>query len=378
MPSMKYSDIVDYDKLDPWKEEAMERAKKTFGNPERLGISLVEESVGSTAAVFQSQRFFPDIYIAFGVEGLGTKNRVAEIMTQQIEICKKLGFDPGIDVRELASGIGQDNMAMTFNDLSSVGATPVAFEPINACGNSEYFEHVERRRGLLDGYDTGAELARTASPGGETPELRDIVYPETLDIAGGSWGIIYPRTRLTLGDRLEPGLTIYGIASSGVHANGLSLARKIAEKKLPSGYFTKLPSGMPIGKALLKPTVIYSPVIESMFDEGADIRYIQPITGHGWAKVMRPKMSLKYVIEKLPPKPEEIQLMEEANEMTDEESYKVWNNGIGLVVCAPHWDLGKISRACQRSNLALYELGYTEAGERSVVMFPINVTYRPK
>lgn len=371
---MRYKDIVDYDKLDPFKEAAMKRFASTFRNLERWGFRLNEESVGETAAVIETPA---DFDLAFGVEGLGTKNMVAELMSMVVRQYRSLFMERGIGVRRLFSTIGQCNMAMSANDLASIGAILLAYEPIIATGDSGYFDDPDVREGLIDGFENAARIAGVAIPGGETPTLKGIVAASTIDMAGGSLGIIRPKDRLVLGKNLEPGLVIYGISSSGIHANGLSLARKIAEK-LPDGYFTKLPSGKTFGEALLKPTVIYAPLVEALFDEGVDVRYMQPITGHGWAKMMRKKRPLRYAIDSVPEPQEEFRFMQEAGPVSEEELYKTFNMGVGWVVYAPKYDSGRIGRACQRCGLTSYEMGQVEAGEREVVISPINVTYRPE
>jgi len=375
MAGMKYSDIVDYDKLDPFKEECVRRFQKTLALPNRLGISIVPESIGLTAVAIDLGRIssFGNFYLAFGVEGLGTKNMIAEAMAEQ----EKIGKGIGLEERLLFSGFGQCEMAMTLNDLSAIGATPILFEPIVATGNSDYLVSKEKVAGIIDGFERGARIAGVAIPGGETPTLKGIVYPNTVDLAGGSLGIIQPKTRLTTGDRLEEGLTIYGISSSGIMSNGVSLARKIAERQ-PEGYFTKLPSGRRIGEALLSPCTLYSPFVDALFEEGADVRFLQPITGHGWAKVMRHKMPLKYVIENVPEPQEEFKIMQEAGPVNDEESYKTWNMGVGMVVIAPSEDSAKVKAAGIANCLAVYELGHTEKGEREVIITPKNIGYKPR
>jgi len=190
-------------------------------------------------------------------------------------------------------------------------------------------------------------------------------------------GIIQPQSRLTTGDRLHEGLTIYGIASSGVHSNGISLTRKIAEKTR-EGYFAKLPSGRTIGEALLIPTIIYSPLVEALFDEGVDVRYMQPITGHGWAKILRSRKSLRYAIENVPEPQEEFRFLQENGPVDDEEAFKTWNMGVGWVAFAPNSDAGRVRRAGERNKLDVYELGSVEKGEREVVIAPKGITYKPR
>lgn len=189
MSGMKYSDIVDYDKLDPFKEESIRRLQNTLRNPARLGISIVEETVGETAVAIDMGLF----YLAFNIEGLGTKNMIAEAMAEK----ERIGKGIGIDRRTLFAGLGQDEMAMTLNDLTGIGAIPILFEPIVATGSSDYLTDPDRSAGLIDGFERGAEIARVAIPGGETPTLKGIVYENTIDVAGASMGIIQPKHRLT-------------------------------------------------------------------------------------------------------------------------------------------------------------------------------------
>jgi len=371
MPGMKYSDIVDYDKLDPFKEESIRRLQGTLNNPNRLGMHIVPESIGETAVAIDIGH--GDFYLAFNIEGLGTKNMIAEAMAEK----ERMGEGLGINRRRLFSGLGQDEMAMTLNDLTAIGATPILFEPIIATGDSDYLTDQERSAGLIDGFLRGASIAKVAIPGGETPTLKGIVSSNTIDVAGASMGIIEPRSRLITGDRLCEGLTIYGIASSGVHSNGVSLTRKIAEKT-EQGYFTRLPSGRTIGEALLTPTIIYSPLVEALFEEGVDVRYMQPITGHGWAKIMRNEKSLTYVIENVPEPQEVFKFLQENGPVDDEQAYRAWNMGVGWVVIAPHNDSVRVRSAGETNNLDVYELGSVEKGEREVVIAPKGITYKPR
>ena len=365
---MKYSDFVNYDLLDPFKEESLRRFRRTLSFP-KGGVSILEESLGETAVVIDMGRFC-DFYLAFNVEGLGTKNKIAEKML-------RLGKNWEIDGRKLFSGLGQCSMAMSLNDLSSVGAAPFVYGPIVSTGDSAYVNDEKKAAGIIDGFENGAKISGVAIPCGETPTLKGIIGKETLDLSGASIGIISPKSRLTLGEDLESGLSIYGVSSSGIHANGVSLARAISEK-LKDGYFTKLPSGRTLGEVLLTPTTLYAPFVESLFENGVDIKYMQPITGHGWGKIMRKKKNLRYVIENLPEPQEEFTFLQKKGDVSDEEAYKTWNMGIGWIVFAPIMDAGRIDAAGKKNGLKVYELGRTEKGDREVVLRRKNIVYRAK
>jgi phosphoribosylformylglycinamidine cyclo-ligase len=97
-----------------------------------------------------------------------------------------------------------------------------------------------------------ANIASVAWGGGETPALAGIVEPGRIDLAASCTGWVNPKSRLTLGDKLGAGDAIVLLAASGIHANGLSLARKLAER-LPQGYLTPVQPGLSYGDALLTP-----------------------------------------------------------------------------------------------------------------------------
>lgn len=105
---------------------------------------------------------------------------------------------------------------------------------------------------------------------------------------------------------------------------------------------------------------------------------MQPITGHGFGKIMRKRKDLTYVIEKVPEPQEEFRVMQERGPVDNEEAYRVWNMGIGLVLFAHHNQSGKIKKAGGKSGLPVYEMGPVKKGERKVVIPSKEITYRPK
>ena len=381
---MRYKDFVNYDQLDPYKEECIRRFGKTLVYPNEAGFRIVPETIGETAIAIDSD-FFNGIYLAFNVEGLGTKNKIPEGIAEKLKIFKQIAnahgirhdLDVGGLIRRLFSGIGQDEMAMSFNDLNGIGALPFIFAPIVATGSSNYLTDPDISNGLIDGFETGALMGLSGIPCGETPTLPGVVNPGTIDLAGASLGYIRPKSRLCVGERLTEGLRLYGVGSSGIHSNGLSLARGIAET-LPDGYFTRLPSGRTLGEALLTPTTIYSELVRALGQEEADIVYIQLITGHGFGKIMRKKKDLTYVIENVPEPHEEFIFLQKVGKVDDMEAYSVWNMKVGLVLYAHYSQENRIKRACDKSGLPLFDLGRTEKGERKVVIPSKEITYRPK
>ena len=115
-----------------------------------------------------------------------------------------------------------------------------------AAGGSDWFADGERAAALVAGWKRACDDCGVAWGGGETPALAGIVEDGRIDLAAACTGIVNPKERLSLGEHLAPGDAIVLLASSGIHANGLSLARKLAER-LPRGYLTPLAaSAVPI------------------------------------------------------------------------------------------------------------------------------------
>lgn len=371
---MKYSDLIDYSKLDPVKRRALELFESTFKNPERLRIKVMP--VGETAAVLDFLDY--DFMLAFNVEGLGTKNLIADSLYKELK--EKKEIDERTKAGRYYRFLGQDAIAMSVIDLVAVGADPIAYADMITSGNSGWFDDVERVNELLYGYKVAADLAGLAIPQGETPTLPGIVNPETLDLAGSSVGIIRPKSRFTYGQKISEGDIIYGLPSGGICANGVSKARKIVEN-LPEGYHTKLPNGREVGEELLTPTPIYVRAIVEMFEAGVDLHYISPITGHAWRKFARARFPFNYIIENLPEPPVVFSSLIEWGkkygfDVSDFENYQVWNMGVFVGLIAPKEDKEKMLQVTKKHGIELYELGYVEKGERQVIIKPKNVIYK--
>ncbi len=367
---VKYSDLVDYSKLDPFKRKALDLFESTCKHPEgKFRIKVMP--MGETAAVLDFLDY--DFMLAFNVEGLGTKNLIADNLYRELKEKMKIGAE------KYYRYLGQDVIAMSVTDLVAVGADPIVYADMISSGDSRWFDDIARVDELLHGYKVAANLAGLAIPQGETPTLSGVIYPETLDLAGSSVGIIRPKSRFTYGQKISEGDIIYGLPSGGICANGVSKARKIAEK-LPEGYFTKLPNGKELGEELLTPTPIYVRPIIEMFEVGVDIHYIPVITGHAWRKIARARFSFTYVIENVPKPPVVLSSLIEFGkqydfDVSDYENYQVWNMGVFIGLIVPKGDKEKMLQVAKRHRIELYELGHVEKGERQVMIKPKNIRY---
>jgi len=358
---MKYSDIVDYEKLDPVKKAAIELFSPTLEKPERLGIKIVPETLGEPAIAID----FPeqDFLLGFNVEGLGTKNMIADKMSKD-----KRG--KGLSYYET---IGKDCLAMSTNDLASIGADAFAYGDILSSGDSSWFSDLGKSKAVLKGFKDAADEIGLAIPCGETPTLKGVVRDETIDMAGASIGLIKPKSRLTFGQNLAEGDIIIGLESSGIHSNGVSLARRIAEQ-LPDGYFTKMPSGSLFGEELLKPTTLYTRVLMDMLD-ACEVHYMSPITGHGWKKIMRCKKPFTYRIDFVPEPSELFKFLVEKSNVEEKEAYFAWNMGLGYAVMAPRESRDKLMGISESHGIKAFELGQVRKGPKRVEIKPKEIVF---
>jgi phosphoribosylformylglycinamidine cyclo-ligase len=236
---------------------------------------------------------------------------------------------------------------------------------------------MQRIEEMLSGWQQACDLAGVSWGGGETPSLSGVVEPGAIDLAASCTGIIKPKERLTLGQDLQPGDAIVLLESSGIHANGLTLARKLAEQ-VEDGYATKIADGRMYGEALLDPTVIYSPVTEALFEAGVTVRYLSNITGHGWRKLMRHPGAFTYRITATPPVPPVLQFMVEQANLDASDAYGSLNMGTGFAVFVPKEDAAKAIEISEQLGIKAYQAGIVEEGIKQVILEPLNITFEEK
>jgi phosphoribosylformylglycinamidine cyclo-ligase len=177
-----------------------------------------------------------------------------------------------------------------------------------------------------------------------------------------------------LGERLAPGDAIVLLASSGIHANGISLARKLVER-LPDGYTTPLTDGRTFGEALLDPTVLYVPVTERLFAAGVRPHYAVNVTGHGWRKLIRHPSALRYVIRELPPVPPVLSFLTERGGMSPLEAYGSLNMGAGFALFVARADVGATLRCAAAAGVRAWHAGDVHAGPKSLFIEPLGIEY---
>src|SRR5207302_297067 len=174
------------------------------------GGRALDESRGEPAFVFEAGGRL----LAFVVEGLGTKS----IIARQVE--EQLGLSRFADV-------AYDTVAAIVNDLCCVGALPLVVNAYFATGSSGWYAQPQRAASLLEGWRRACADAGCAWGGGESPSLPGLLDAAEIELAGAAVGAVPEGRAPILGERLGAGDEIVLVASSGLHANGASLARLV-------------------------------------------------------------------------------------------------------------------------------------------------------
>ena len=348
---------VDYDALDAGKRLAMASALATSGLMAGRGGRAIDASRGEPAFLFE----LDGRSLAFVVEGLGTKSVIAR------QVLEGQGHDRFADV-------AYDTVAAILNDLCCVGALPLVVNAYFATGSSDWYRQEARSRSLLEGWQRACIDAGCTWGGGESPSLAGLVSSEEIELAGAAVGALPAGREPILGGALAAGDEIVLVASSGLHANGASLARLIAGR-LPQGYATPLPDGQSFGEALLAPTVMYVPLIAALHERELPISYLSHITGHGLLKLMRASRELAYRIERLPEVPPVLAFLVEQAGLDTQAAYMTFNMGAGFAVYCAAGSGEAVVGVARELGLDAQVAGMVEEGPRRVVLDPVGVAY---
>jgi phosphoribosylformylglycinamidine cyclo-ligase len=253
--------------------------------------------------------------LALSADGVGTKVIVAEQLGR---------FDT----------VGIDCVAMNANDVVCVGAEPIAV--------LDYLAVEEPEPGMLEqiarGLKEGAEQAGVEIPGGELAVMPELIRghpsPRGFDLLGFCVGLV-PLDAIVTGGRIEPGDAVIGLPSSGVHSNGLTLARCVLRD------LSETPSelgGRTVGEELLRPTAIYVRAALELLRSDVDVRGLAHITGDGLLNLLRLEAPVGYRIEEPLPRPPVFDLIAERGGVAETELHEVFNLGCGFCCVVPAAD----------------------------------------
>lgn len=281
--------------------------------------------------------------LALHVDGVGTKVLVSQLMNK---------YDT----------VGIDLVAMHANDIICMGAEPVALEDYLAVEEADPELIAEIMKGIV----AGAEIAQMAVIGGETATMPDVIKGEVkgkgFDLSAMSVGIVKKADIIT-GEKIQASDIIIGLESSGIHSNGLTLARKAL---LELGGLTI----DQIGNELLKPTKIYSREILETIQQ-VEVNGLAHITGGAFSKLNRLSFGkIGFNITNLPLPPLIFNNIQEIAKISDYEMYRTFNMGIGFCIITEESNYSEIEKICKKHNTKTHNIGSITTEKGVVVTQP--------
>lgn len=288
---------VDIDAGDALVEKIKARVQRTCGE-------RVISGVGGFACLYDVDG---ERYLAAGTDGVGTKLMVAQ----------KLGIH---------HTIGIDLVAMCINDILCTGAKGLFFMDYLATGKLD----INVSEQIISGIVEGCMQAKVALIGGETAEMPGMYAPGKYDLAGFAVGEVFKKDVID-GSKVQNGDAIIGLASSGIHSNGLSLARLLGKDEEADGdddYW----------RELLIPTRIYTPYIEAIRESELPVHGLAHITGGGLDNIGRINAKTKVVIDAFPELSEVAPIFSELKRRSGlpmDELHRTFNMGIGMAIVTP-------------------------------------------
>jgi len=319
---------VDIDKANKFKRQIKSLVARTFTREVMGGIG----GFGSLFN-FASLKYKNPILVSSS-DGVGTKLIIAKMVGKH-------------------DTVGIDLVAMNTNDILCLGARPIFFLDYIASGKLE----PEVLKDVIKGIATGCRQSACGLIGGETAELPGMYGEGEYDLAGFAVGAI-EKNKIIDGSKIKINDKIIGLASSGIHSNGYSLARKVFSKSEQKKY----------SRELLEPTRIYvKPVLKVI--EKVDLKGISHITGGAfYGKIPRiiPKGMCALLDKKSWSVPRIFKLIQKKGNVEEREMYKTFNMGIGMVLVVSPRDVSKTLAILKKSKLKSWVIGEIVKGKKKV------------
>jgi phosphoribosylformylglycinamidine cyclo-ligase len=307
----------------------------------KSGFGAVQLPIGYFANVVD----IGGIGLAITTDGVGSKAMIADMMRK---------YDT----------IGIDCIAMNVNDLLCVGARPVSLVDYIAVEKAD----AAMLDGIAIGLTEGARQANISITGGEISQLRDVV--RGFDLVGTAIGTV-ALDRILVGRDLKPGDVVIGIASSGIHSNGMTLTRRVFFEQAGAKIDTYFPElGCTIGEELLRPTIIYVPEVLEILEKVPSVKALIHITGDGVLNLPRVEAEIGFVIDDLPPPPPLFGLIEKLGGVSRAEMFEVYNMGIGFCVVVAKGDADAALAILERHNRRASVIGHAVVDPTKSVQLP--------
>jgi phosphoribosylformylglycinamidine cyclo-ligase len=313
---------VDIDAGDALVEAIKPFAKRTL-RPEVLG------GIGGFGALCRIPEKYKHPVLVSGTDGVGTKLKLAFALKRH-------------------DTIGIDLVAMSVNDILVSGAEPLFFLDYYVCEKLD----VRVAKEVIQGIAKGCEQAGCALIGGETAEHPNAFPKDEYDLAGFALGVV-EKERIIDGRSIAPGDAILGLASSGAHSNGYSLIRRIVGDE---------PLSSDLADSLMEPTRIYvKPVLKLL--AAVQVKGLAHITGGGLVGNV-PRIlpaGTRAVLRKAAwPRPELFKWLQQTGGVAEDEMFRVFNCGIGMVLVVPRESAQMATMLLEREGELVYEIGEIE------------------
>jgi phosphoribosylformylglycinamidine cyclo-ligase len=284
---------------------------------------------------FPSDRYREPILVS-GTDGVGTKVKLAKMMNRH-------------------DTIGIDLVAMCVNDILVSGAEPLFFLDYLATGHLE----IDVAEAIVQGIAEGCRQAECALIGGETAEMPSCYPGAEYDLAGFAVGVV-ERSEMLGQEKIQRGDVVIGVASSGLHSNGYSLARRVLFEEQGWTTETQVPDlAELLGEALLRPTTIYVKLVKALLGNSR-MHGLAHITGGGITGNL-PRIlpeGCGALINRTSWAPSPVfAVIQQAGKIDQEEMFQVFNMGVGLIIVAPSAETARILEIIQGQGMAGWVIG---------------------
>ena len=314
----------------------IDRIKPHAARTKRNGVV---DGLGGFGALFEIPERYQSPMLVSGTDGVGTKLKLALEMNKH-------------------DTIGIDLVAMCVNDLIVQGAEPLFFLDYYATGKLD----VDVAESVIKGIADGCLISGAALIGGETAEMPGMYNADDYDLAGFCVGVV-EKKKVIDGSKVKPGDTLIGLASSGPHSNGYSLIRKVIE--VSNADLSQPFDGVTLGERLLAPTQIYVKQLLALHEK-IDIHALAHITGGGLLENI-PRVMPNNTQAKIDAtswqKPAIFDWLQTSGNIKDEEMYRTFNCGIGMVAVLDSNDVDTAVTLLNAEGIKTNIIGTIEASQ---------------
>lgn len=329
--------------------EVVRRIKADVASTHTKAVLTGIGSFGGLYDIGEILKTYKNPVLVQSIDGVGTKLSVARMMNK---------YDT----------VGEDIVNHCCDDLLAMGARSLTF--------LDYVAHDKLDPAVMEAMVSGMSKACRENGvsliGGETAEMPGTYMTGEHDIAGCITGVV-EKDKIVTGEKVKEGDIIVGFPSSGLHTNGFSLARKVLFEMGGYKVDTNIDElGMTVGEALLKVHINYSKPVLEMLDAGVDIHGIAHITGGGFIenipRVLPGNLDAEITLNTWPVLPI-FSLMQKIANISEEEMYRAFNMGIGLMLIIPKEEKIKVEEILKKyPNYKIFEVGKIISGNKKVVL----------